>query len=404
MSEQYYKLKKLIKMLEAIKGRHTELVSVYVPQGYSLHEVGNQLKQEQSTASNIKSKPVRKNVVSALEKIMRHLQLYRKTPEHGLAIFCGNISEKEGEADIEIWAIEPPDPVTVKMYWCDQKFVLEPLQNMVKEKEIYGIINLDKSEADIGLLRGKKIEPLVHFDSIVPGKTRAGGQSSARFSRVREGLLNDFLKQVGEAANKVFEEHKDEVLGIIVGGPGPIKEELLKGSYLHTDVQKRVLGTIDTSYTGEFGLHETIDRSEELLKQAAVLKEKELLQKFFNELQKSGLAVYGMRETIRAVQMGAVDLVLLSEDSEYIELELECDCGLHKKFVRSEQKKEFTNTPCEKCSKLKKVLGERDVIEAVEEIVKNFGSRVELVSSDTREGEQFRQLGGIGALLRYRIE
>ena len=30
------KLKKFIKELEAIKGRHTELVSVYVPQGYDL--------------------------------------------------------------------------------------------------------------------------------------------------------------------------------------------------------------------------------------------------------------------------------------------------------------------------------------------------------------------------------
>ena len=57
-----YKLKKLIKMLGKIKGRHTELVSVYVPVGYSLNEISNQLRQEQGTADNIKSKAVRKNV------------------------------------------------------------------------------------------------------------------------------------------------------------------------------------------------------------------------------------------------------------------------------------------------------------------------------------------------------
>lgn len=68
-----FALKKLVKMLGAIKGRHTELVTVYVPAGYSLHEILGQLRGEQSTAENIKSKQVRKNVTTALEKIMRHL-------------------------------------------------------------------------------------------------------------------------------------------------------------------------------------------------------------------------------------------------------------------------------------------------------------------------------------------
>lgn len=232
------KLRKLLKQLGAIKGRHTELVSVYIPAGYSLHEMTNQLRQEQSTSENIKSKPVRKNVTTALEKIMRHLQLYKRNPDNGLAIFCGNVSQKEGTESIELFAIETPEPVKVKMYWCDQRFVLEPLEEMIAEKEIYGIMCLDRSEADIGLLVGKKLEPAIHMESIVPGKTRAGGQSSARFERVREGLLNDWLKKVGEAANKFFGEHK-ETIGILLGGPGPIKEFFLKEDYVHTDVKKR---------------------------------------------------------------------------------------------------------------------------------------------------------------------
>src|SRR3989338_7242249 len=97
-----YRLKKLVEMLDGIKGRHTELVTVYVPAGYSLNEINTQLSQEQGTAENIKSKPVRKNVTTALDKIIRHLQLYKKTPENGLALFCGNISEKEGEDVTEL--------------------------------------------------------------------------------------------------------------------------------------------------------------------------------------------------------------------------------------------------------------------------------------------------------------
>ncbi len=165
-----YKLKKLVTKIAEIKGRHTELVTVYIPTGANLHDIVATLRSEQSTAENIKSKPVRKNVVSALEKIMRHLSFYKKTPPNGLALFCGNISGREGSADLHIWAIEPPEPLKTKLYWCDQKFVIDPLFEMIEDKEIYGIINLDKSEADIAILKGKKIEPIAHFESIVPGK------------------------------------------------------------------------------------------------------------------------------------------------------------------------------------------------------------------------------------------
>lgn len=43
--EQAYKLKKFIKELEAIRGRHTELVSVYVPSGFNLIETINMLRE-----------------------------------------------------------------------------------------------------------------------------------------------------------------------------------------------------------------------------------------------------------------------------------------------------------------------------------------------------------------------
>ena len=85
MAEEAYKLKKLLKELGAIKGRHTELVSVYVPSGYSITDIGAQIKNEQGTAINIKSKAVRKNVVGALERIVQHLKLYKHTPPNGLA-------------------------------------------------------------------------------------------------------------------------------------------------------------------------------------------------------------------------------------------------------------------------------------------------------------------------------
>ena len=355
--DPYQKLKKIVKHLKSIRGRHTELVSFYIPSGYSIHDAIDQIRQEQSTAENIKSKQVRKNVTGALERIIRHLQLYRQTPPNGLAVFCGNVSEREGDSDIVIWAIEPPEPVTVKLYWCDQVFRLEPLEEMMKEKEIYGILCLDKNEADIALLKGKKIETAAHLESIVPGKTRAGGQSAARFSRIREGLKHDWFKRVGEVANKTF-GNKD-IIGILVSGPGPIKEEFLKGNFLFDSIKKKIIGVVDTSYTGEPGLHETIERGQEYIKEASVTKEKNLLKEFFSELQKGGQVVYGKEQTLKALRQGAVEVLLVSEDEPNVE--------------------------------------------SLEEECKNYGTRFEAISTDTREGQQFKLLGGYGGFLRYKL-
>lgn len=398
--DQYYKLKKLLQELERLKGRHTELVSVYVPVGFSLIEITNLLRQEVNLTQNVKSKTVRKNVLGALEKIIQHLKIYRETPVNGLAIFCGNVSEKEGVSDIRIWAVEPPEPVSVKLYWCDQKFELKPLLNQLKEKEVYGLAVLDTKEATIGLLKGKSIQVLWHKESVVPGKFIKGGQSAQRFQRVREGLVNDWYKEIAENMKKQFEGQ--ELKGIILGGPGINKENFYNENYLETDMKKRVIGIQNTGYTNEQGLEELVKRSSELLKESAVAKEKELVSRFLDHLQKdSGLVTYGLVPVKRALESGAVEIILLSEGLEWEEVEYLCSCGnSEKKIVKiSEKEKQI----CSKCGQRTGIVGELDIIDAMEELVKNYGAKIEIISRQTREGEQLYELGGIAAILRYKI-
>ena len=398
-SEKHYKLKKLVKELKEKKGRHTELVSLYVPAGFNLNEIGTLISNEIALTQNVKSKTVRKNVISALIKIQQHLKLYKKTPENGLAIFCGNVSEKEGDSDIELWLLEPPDPVKVKLYWCDQKFEVEPLEEMMKETDIYGLVVLDRSEATFAILKGKKMKMVKNLDSIVPGKTRAGGQSAARYGRIREGMLNDFLKEIWRSYKKIFSD--EEIKGVIVGGPGPIKEKFVEG-HVSENLKKKIIGMKDTGYTGEGGLNELLNRSEDLLKEAKISKEKQIVKKFLEELQTdSPKSTYGIEEVRKALGMGAVEIVLISEDLEWEEVEYLCDCGFgEKKFVKMSEKK---NTKCPKCGKPMKIIGEMDVIEAFEELAKETGAETEIISRDSSEGHQFYLMGGIGAILRFSI-
>ena len=230
------KMKKLIKELGELRGRHTELVSVYVPAGYNLTDIIGQLKDEQGTAANIKSKATRKNVMSALEKIIQHLRVFKATPPKGVVVFAGNVSENEGKDDIKLWSFEPPEPMRTKIYWCDQTFVLDPLEEMVREREVYALIILDARDANIGLLVGKTIKPLKHMDSTVPSKTVKGGMSQHRYDRLREDAIHDFLTKVGVTANELLMKEELQLKGMIIGGPGPVKERFAKGKYLNYDV------------------------------------------------------------------------------------------------------------------------------------------------------------------------
>jgi peptide subunit release factor 1 (eRF1)/intein/homing endonuclease len=169
-------LENLLEELEKFKGRHTELITVYVSAGYDVISVQKQLEAEKSTAKNIKSTSTRKNVVDALDKIVRYIKDLKRNPENGLAIFCGNISKVEGQDDLQLWSVEPPLPLKTRLYRCDKDFVLEPLRELLEVSEIFALLVMDRKEAAIGMLEGKRIEFLQKMTSGVPSKVRAGGQ------------------------------------------------------------------------------------------------------------------------------------------------------------------------------------------------------------------------------------
>ena len=363
MAIEKRELKALLKELGAIKGRHTELVSVYAPAGYNMAEIGSLIKQEQSTASNIKSKTTRKAVLSALEKISGRIKFHPQAPPHGLVLFCGNISPTEAVVDIKLWEFEPPEPIVARIYRCDQTFVLEPLGDMVREKEVYGLIVLDTHDAAIGFLKGKTISVAKKLKSIVPGKQIKGGQSAARFQRVREGLLLNWKKEVGEIAKATFEQERD-LRGIIIGGPGIIKDEFASGPFLPEALKKKILGMKDLGYSGEEGMKELIERAQDILKEASVFKEKQLLQKFFEHLKRdTHLVAYKKEQVKDALEKAAVEILIISEQ-----------------------------------------LKDRALADELSALAEQTGAKVVEVSQETPEGQQFLQLSGVGAILRFRIE
>lgn len=355
-----YKLKKFVNEISKHRARHTELISVYVPAGYDLNNIMTHLSEEAGTASNIKSAATRNNVITALEKMMQHLRLFKQTPKNGLVVFSGNVSEREGKEDFQVWSIEPPVPLNQRLYRCDKEFVVEPLVEMMDIKEVFGLVVIDRRDADIAILKGKTIIPLVNTHSEVPGKFKAGGQSAQRFARLIEGAAKDHYKKVAEYMKTEFLPNIGNIKGILVGGPGPTKNTFVEGNFITDQVKQKIIGVKDLGYTGEFGLQELVEKSDDILANEAVIDEKKIMLRFFEKLQKEpDMVTYGEKEVFEKLNMGAVDTLIVSESFD--------------------DKK----------------------LEEMEEIAKTYSSEIKIISTETREGVQLREIGGVVAILRY---
>ncbi|MHC1590093.1 MAG: peptide chain release factor aRF-1, partial [Candidatus Hecatellaceae archaeon] len=130
-SVELFKVKRLLDTLASKQGRHTELISLYVPPGRQLSEVIGVLRQEYFTASNIKSRTTRHNVQDAIERVIQRLKLIGRTPPTGLVVFCGAIPQNgPGTERMETYVIVPPEPIDVYLYRCDSRFHVEHLFNL----------------------------------------------------------------------------------------------------------------------------------------------------------------------------------------------------------------------------------------------------------------------------------
>jgi len=410
-SLQRFRLKRNLERLASREGRGTELVSIYVPPGRQISEAVAMLNNEYGTASNIKSTTTRKNVQDAIVKVTQRLKLFKKVPENGLVIFCGAIPQNgPGSEKIETYVISPPEPIQVYLYRCDAKFHTEHLQEFLKEKETYGIIVLDASGAAYATLRGKRLDTVEKITSGVPGKFRAGGQSARRFDRQREAKMQDYFKRVGEHANKTFLEI-DNLKSLIIGGPGPTKDDFQKGNYLHYTLKEKIVATVDTSYVSEQGVEEAVERSEDILRRIRYVEEKKIMQKFLREIgQDTGLVTYGENDVRRNLKTGIVDTLLLSEDIELVRVTVKCSSCDYIKYetMKMHEVPEFEQSisgkSCPKCSvPTLSVTEVKEIIDELAELAEETGTSVEVLSGETEEGQMLKKsFGGIAAILRYK--
>lgn len=390
------------------------MISLIIPPKDQIPRIAQKLADEYGTASNIKSRVNRLSVLSAITSTQQKLKLYSKVPPNGLVIYCGTVLTDDGKEKKVNIDIEPFKPINTSLYLCDNKFHTEALQELLESDLKFGFIIMDGNGCLFGSLCGNTREILHKFVVDLPKKHGRGGQSALRFARLRTEKRHNYVRKVAETAVQVFiTNDKVNVAGIVLAGSADFKTELKTSDMFDQRLVAKVIKVVDVSYGGENGFNQAIELSQEVLQGVKFIAEKKLLGKYFDEISlDTGRFVFGIEETLRAMEMGAVETLIVWENLDVNRYTLtHPTTGATRVVVLTrEQERNRANfvEPDPEISGKEVELDVAEKMTLVEWLANNYmnyGAALEFVTDKSQEGAQFvKGFGGFGGLLRYRID
>ena len=405
---QLWKVKRSIQMLNSCRGNGTSLISLILPPNDQVTRVSKMLNDELGTASNIKSRVTRLAVLGAITSVLQRLKLYNRVPKNGLIIYCGTILTTDGKEKKVNIDIEPFKPINTSLYMCDNKFHTQVLSELLESDEKFGFIVMDGSGALFGTLSGNTREVIHQFNVELPKKHGRGGQSSVRFARLRLEKRHNYLRKVAEMATQFFiTNDRPNVSGLVLAGSAEFKTKLSQSEMFDPRLAAVVIKVVDISYGGENGFNQAIELAGDALKNVRFIREKELLAEYFSLIaQDSGKFCFGVKDTVAALQLGAVETLILWENLPINRLELldPTTNAVSIKYLTDEQERDASHFQEPKTGAQLELKDKMPLLEWLTLNFTKFGAKMEFVTDRSQEGSQFcRGFGGIGGILRYKL-
>lgn len=247
------------------------------------------------------------------------------------------------------------------------------------------------------------------FTVDLPKKHGRGGQSAMRFARLRLEKRHNYLRKVAETAVQIFiANDRPNVTGLIIAGSADFKTELSQSDMFDPRLQSIVLKVVDVSYGGENGFNQAIELSSEVLANVKFIQEKKLINRYFDEIsQDTGKYCFSIQDTLKALEMGAVETLIVWENlnvMRYVLKNHETD-DLITLNLTPEQEKDRTLFVDKDSGVEYEVVEKMPFLEWLANNYKTFGASLEIVTDRSQEGSQFcKGFGGIGGILRYRVD
>jgi len=389
---EMFKVKKLIKNLQAARGNGTSMISLIIPPGDQISRVN------------------RLSVLGAITSTQQRLKLYGKCPKNGLVIYCGTVITDEGKEKKVNIDFEPFKAINTSLYLCDNKFHTEDLNELLMDDEAFGFIVMDGNGSLYGTVRGSSREILHKFNVDLPKKHGRGGQSALRFARLRLEKRHNYVRKVAEMATQLFvpDGQKPCVQGLVLAGSADFKAELMRSDLFDQRLHKIVIKMVDVSYGGENGFNQAIELSADTLGTVKLMKEKKLLQKYMDEIsQDTGKYCFMVDDTFKALELGAVEDLIIWEnlDTERIVLRNTSTAEETVAHLSKEQQSNENHFHDPETGVELEVMDKEPIVEWFANNYKNYGCNLEFVTDRSGEGTQFvKGFGGIGGILRWKVD
>jgi peptide chain release factor subunit 1 len=347
------------------------------------------------------------SVLSAITSTQQKLKLYARVPNNGLCVFVGTVLNEEGKEKKISFALEPFKPINTSLYMCDSRFHVEALEELLENDSKWGFIIMDGNGSLFGTLSGNTREVLHKFSVDLPKKHGRGGQSALRFSRLRDEARRNYVRKVAELAVQHFiTADRVNVAGLVLAGSAELKTDLSGSDLFDGRLLAKVVKVVDVSYGGENGFNQAIELAADSLANVKFVQEKRLIQKYFDEIAlDTGKYCFGITDTLKALDMGAVETLIVWEGLETQRYVLRNSAGDEVIVFQNPGDKDrekfmdkATNTEMEP------VAEPQPLLEWFAERYKDFGATLEFVTNKSQEGSQFvKGFGGIGGILRYKL-
>jgi len=173
-------------------------------------------------------------------------------------------------------------------------------------------------------LQGSNKVVLQRMPVQLPKKHGRGGQSAVRFARLRvEKRLMYQAKCCEMAVTHFISDNVPSVKGIVVAGAAQLKEEMRDSEHFDPRLKKVIITTVDVSYGMDQGFNQAITLASEALSDVKLVEEKKLISTFFEQISlDTGMIVFGVQDTMKAMQLGSLKSCMLNEEIEVMRYEI----------------------------------------------------------------------------------
>ena len=230
-------------------------------------------------------------------------------------------NKTEKKITLDLVPFKPPQAF---VYDASNRFQSRVLNYLLDDDEKFGFIVVDGNGALFATLQGNVRTILQKITVELPKKHGRGGQSANRFARIREEKRDHYVRKVAELATQNFiTDSVPNVKGIVMAGSADFKTVIRESNYFDKRLTPVIIGTYDVSYGMENGFNQAITLSADSLANVRFVEERNLVSKFFESITlDTGMIVFGVNDTMKALEMSALEKILLYDEIEVTRYEI----------------------------------------------------------------------------------